>query len=80
MQTTFFPNPVIEMANIKILNYEGSTVDIAMYNTSGQEVFHSDNLVGDTHQVNCIDQAPGSYFIKVSVDTEVFIEKIDIIE
>lgn len=80
IKTTFYPNPVMESANIMISNYQGDTVEIVLYNSLGEEVFMAVDQTGASHSINCKEHTPGTYFIKAKVGDEVFVEKIDIID
>lgn len=80
IEAIFYPNPVIERANIKISNYNNTPVNIAMYNSDGREVYSVVDQLGSLHEVICKQLPSGTYFIKATVDGEVFIEKIDIVD
>ena len=77
---SFFPNPVIEQANIHITNHNGLPVDIAVYSSKGEEVYTAEGKYGNEHTVDCTSIVAGTYFIKAQVGDDVFVEKIDVID
>ncbi len=80
ISATFFPNPVIEEANIHIANHNDLPVNIAVYSNDGKEVYTAKDKYGDSHTVDCKSLVAGTYFIKTQVGADVFVEKIDVID
>lgn len=76
----FYPNPVIETANIKISNYQNQHVSITVYNTKGAEVYNKENQKGTDHKIDFTGLESGTYFIKAAIGNEVFVEKVDVID
>jgi len=80
VNATFYPNPVIETANIKISNYQNQSVAFAVYNDQGVEVISVDKQKGVDHKLDFKGVESGMYFIKATIGDEVFIEKVDVID
>jgi len=80
VSATFFPNPVIEQANIHIANHNDLPINIAVYSSNGEEVYVAADKYGDSHSIDCKSLTAGTYFIKAQVGEDVFVEKIDIID
>ena len=80
INATFYPNPVIETANIKISNYFNQEVSITVYTDKGEEIQALVGQKGNDHKVDFSNFESGTYFIKAAIDDEVFVEKIDVIK
>ncbi len=76
----FYPNPVIESANIKILNYQDQSISFAVYSAAGEEVITLNDQKGTDHKLDFSGLLAGTYFIKAAIGEEVFIEKVDVID
>ncbi len=64
-----FPNPTDDYLDIDLANYEGKSVDIAIYNTVGQQVYkyYYESAPRNTHRVNTDGFALGAHLVKVDV-------------
>ena len=60
-----FPNPFVDKLNINLLNPDGLTVDVEIYDVSGRKVFQkSDN--GQAFKIERGSLRPGTYILKVN--------------
>jgi len=80
VNATFYPNPIIETANIKISNYSDQLISITVFTDQGKEVQILERQKGADHKIDFTNLDSGTYFIKATIGDEVFIEKVDVID
>jgi hypothetical protein len=69
-----FPNPNNGQFNVQLNGYSGA-INLVVYDLMGKEVF-SESMNESVKKVNISDQPKGIYFVKVTIGTKVFNEKI----
>ena len=77
MDLKIFPNPSKGIIYVRENNYSNANAEISILNLSGQEVYYQKHcLLAEPVKLDLSGYTDGLYFIRVKVETAIFIKKI----
>jgi len=81
MEVNVFPNPAQDILNIQVLNDKFADASLRIFTVDGKEMMNRSLRTVDglqTTQVNVAGLSAGMYFVKVSTDEGIVVEKVTI--
>jgi len=79
LSVSVFPNPVVELVNVKIDNYDNQEVQVVIFDESGRIVEIRKSTETDLISIDCTYMTPGNYFVRTTIGEEVNVTKITVI-